>query len=343
MIERVKLFMYLFGFLPGIVWSQTGSIAGKIYDAKTNETLIGATVVINETTKGTITDFDGNFSLENVNPGTYNLLISYVSYKTLEVKSIAVTSGQATNLNIKMEPATTALEEVQVVTKANREAETMLLIDRKTASVGIENIGAQELAKKGVSNAADAATKVTGITKQEGSSSLNVRGLGDRYNTTTLNSLPLPSNNSKLKNINLGLFNSDIISHISIEKSYSPWLYGDFGGANIDINTKKYVGKEFFSVQLGQGFNSTLLNNENFYTIDGPSKIGFQNLEFPNIDLLNDKIKYDFSNSWNPISTSTKPNTNISLSAGKSINLKNNSSLNSFLTLSFDNWSVKSS
>ena len=50
------------------------------------------------------------------------------------------------------------------------------------------------MSAKGVSDAASAVTKVTGISKQEDGGTLNVRGLGDRYNTTTLNSLPLPSN-----------------------------------------------------------------------------------------------------------------------------------------------------
>jgi hypothetical protein len=46
---------------------------------------------------------------------------------------------------------------------------------------------AQELARKGVSDVATAVTKTSGITKQEGSGNIFVRGLGDRYNSTTMN------------------------------------------------------------------------------------------------------------------------------------------------------------
>ena len=98
-----------------------------------------------------------------------------------------------------MAPATLEIEGVQVVAKANRESESMLLLEQKE-SVGIkETIGAQALSNQGVSDAASAATKITGITKQEGGKTLNVRGLGDRYNNTTLNGLPFPSNNAETK------------------------------------------------------------------------------------------------------------------------------------------------
>ncbi|MGS0526120.1 TonB-dependent receptor plug domain-containing protein [Zobellia nedashkovskayae] len=60
-------------------------------------------------------------------------------------------------------------------------------------------MGSQELARKGVSDAATAVTKVTGISKEEGSGNVYVRGLGDRFNITTLNGLPLPSNNTSKK------------------------------------------------------------------------------------------------------------------------------------------------
>jgi hypothetical protein len=62
---------------------------------------------------------------------------------------------------------------------------------------------AQELARKGVSDVATAVTKTSGITKQEGSGNIFVRGLGDRYNSTTMNGLPIPSNDPEKKNLNL--------------------------------------------------------------------------------------------------------------------------------------------
>jgi hypothetical protein len=79
---------------------------------------------------------------------------------------------------------------------------------------------------KGVSDVATAVTKTTGITKQEGSGNIFVRGLGDRYNSTTMNGLP-PSNDPEKKNLNLEIFSTDIVEYISIDKVYNGSIYGD--------------------------------------------------------------------------------------------------------------------
>jgi hypothetical protein len=58
-----------------------------------------------------------------------------------------------------------------------------------------------------------AVTKTSGITKQEGSGNIFVRGLGDRYNSTTMNGLPIPNDPEK-KNLNLEIFSTDIVEYI---------------------------------------------------------------------------------------------------------------------------------
>jgi hypothetical protein len=59
--------------------AQTGVIKGTISDSNTKETLIGATVLIQGTIKGASSDFDGNFRIDNVKAGSYNLVVSYIS------------------------------------------------------------------------------------------------------------------------------------------------------------------------------------------------------------------------------------------------------------------------
>jgi len=86
--------------------SQTGVIKGKIVDSY-GEPVIGANVKVKGTTNGTITDMDGNFTLNNVSGGT--LVISFIGYKTLEV------SVKGTNLaKIIMHEDTEVLDEVVV-------------------------------------------------------------------------------------------------------------------------------------------------------------------------------------------------------------------------------------
>lgn len=70
-VKRLKRFsLFLMGiFLSLSTWAQTGVICGTVTDAKMKEPLIGASVVIEGTTVGAITDIDGNFRIEKVKPG----------------------------------------------------------------------------------------------------------------------------------------------------------------------------------------------------------------------------------------------------------------------------------
>ena len=88
---------------------QAHTVKGKIID-ETGEPMIGVSVIVKgQSTVGTITDFDGNFVLE-VPSGNGILEVSYIGYKTQEV-----TVGKNTQVTIKMEPDTQALDEVVVI------------------------------------------------------------------------------------------------------------------------------------------------------------------------------------------------------------------------------------
>jgi hypothetical protein len=79
-------------------FAQNGIVRGTVYDDATGEALIGVTLVINGTDKGTVTDIDGKFEIQ-LEPGTYNLKISYVSYAALNVENIKVSADEVTVLD----------------------------------------------------------------------------------------------------------------------------------------------------------------------------------------------------------------------------------------------------
>lgn len=95
--------------MPGSVQAvqQTGTVKGQVVDSN-GEPIIGASVLLKGTTQGTITDFDGNFSLDNASKAT--LVVSFIGYKTQEI----VVNGQST-LQITLAEDTEVLEEVVVV------------------------------------------------------------------------------------------------------------------------------------------------------------------------------------------------------------------------------------
>ena len=195
-----------------------GTIKGSITDKQTREPLTGATVQIVGTTQGAIADMDGNYSL-NVTNGIYTLSIKYVGYRDIVVNNVK--SGKAdVVLNFELESDAQVLGEVSVVARKNLEGERALQMERRKATLAIENIGSKEMSIKGISNVEEGVKKITGISIAD-AGQLIVRGLGDRYSTTTLNGLPIASPNPDNKLIPLDLFPSSTIQNITVSKVYN--------------------------------------------------------------------------------------------------------------------------
>jgi hypothetical protein len=150
---------------------QTGSIAGKLTDKDfNNEPLPFANVIIKGTTKGTTTDYDGLYEIENVEPGTYTVVYSFVGYQTQELEVIVV-AGKVTTVNVPMGASAATLDEIVITTTTRKESEVALLLDQKNAVEIKESIGAEQLTRLGVSNASAATTKISGVSKSDGAGS----------------------------------------------------------------------------------------------------------------------------------------------------------------------------
>ena len=307
-----KLFFATLFFLSiasGIL-AQTGSIKGSVLDAKTTESLIGASVLIQGTTIGAATDLNGNYTILNVSPGTYTLEASYISYHSVIKKEIVVENNKETVVDFLLNSKDISLKEVQVVAKANRESENILLLEQKKALIVTQTVGARELSRKGISDARDAVAQVSGISKQEGVKNVFVRGLGDRYNATLLNGFPIPSEDPEYKNIALEFFGTDIIQNIGVNKVFSASNAGDVGGAVIDISSKELTEESALAVDLSAGVNVMAINAD-FIRQDGSNYFGIANTDQPS------KNQYSFSNSLDPKKVSFPLNHSYGISGGK--------------------------
>ena len=319
------LFVSTFSFAQN-----TGAIVGKLIDKEYNdEPLAFANVLIKGTTKGTTSDIDGVYNFNNLEPGSYILQFSFVGYETQEI-NVEVTAGKEVEVNVTMAASAASLDEVVITTTTKRESETALLLDQKKAVEMKQSIGADELSRKGVGDAAGAIAKISGISKQEGSSNVYVRGLGDRYLNTTMNGLSLPSNDVNKKNINLNLFSTDVIENVSVAKAYSSKFYGDFSAGNVNISSKDYTGNGFIDFKAGTGFNTNAIG-KNFVRSEGTGFFGYYGRYAHN------PFAIILSHGIDPVNAGTPVNVSYGGSAGKSFNFDNGSRLSFFLTGSFNN------
>ncbi len=251
----------LFIWLAGVAGA--APFRGVVVDKTTQQPLVGATLIVEGTTKGTTTDTEGRFALE-LAAGSHRIVVSYISYLTQQL-DIRVSEGMAETL-VALEPDNQVLASVTVTARKNLESERALQTERIAANVAIENMGAKEMSLKGISNVQEGVRKMAGISIAS-AGQLIVRGLGDRYSITTLNGQPIASPNPDNKLIPLDIFPSSTVKNITVSKVYEVSSYADYSGAHIDINTRENTGEPFFSVDfhLGGQFNTV---GRDFYRMD---------------------------------------------------------------------------
>ncbi|ANQ51137.1 TonB-dependent receptor [Flammeovirga sp. MY04] len=317
-------------------FAQKGIVKGTVKDADTGEEVIGASVSLEGTTTGASSDVFGNFQF-TAPAGTYNVIASFIGYKKT-TQEITVVEGQETVLNLTLAIDAQELEAVEIVGKANTESAGALMVERQKADVMIQAIGAEEMSVKGISDAEDAVANITGVTKVEGQG-LFVRGLGDRYNNAFVNGLVVPSTDPNKKVIDLGLFSSDLVRNIDINKTFSPSLYGDFAGATVDIVTKDYPEEGFFNVGLSTGVNS-IATGSNFKTFqDGDAEFfGFtgNGRTLPD-EMRNREVPDSYANSFSPSYITAGPNLNGKISGGNLYDVGSESQFGFIAAASFSN------
>ncbi len=147
----------------------------------------------------------------------------------------------------------TFLPMAQAEAQVQESSVSALLKMRRGYQTVADVIGSEQMGKSGDSHAGSSLRRVTGLSLV-GGKYIYVRGLGERYSKTLLNSVDLPSPDPSRRVIPLDLFPASVIENIVVQKGYSPEMPGEFGGGTILIKTKNLPSKAYtkFSLSLGR-------------------------------------------------------------------------------------------
>ncbi|MGQ0701425.1 MAG: TonB-dependent receptor domain-containing protein [Panacagrimonas sp.] len=224
----------------------TGVLEGYVTD-ETGEPVAGAQ--IRAADARTSANADGYFELK-LPRGTWDVTVSHPQKKLVrvfEAQRVSPNLDAGVNLSLserRAAPTGAGIEEV--VATARYTPDTSTALERSSDTV-LDAISEQEIAIAGDSDAAAALTRVTGVTIVN--DLVFVRGLGDRYSATYVNRGEVPSPDPSRRAIGLNIFPTDILGGISVQKTYSPDLPGDFSGGAVLLSTRGIP--EDFNVSLG--------------------------------------------------------------------------------------------
>ncbi|MEM9050653.1 MAG: TonB-dependent receptor [Bacteroidota bacterium] len=264
------LLFFAFFLSAASLFAQKGTIRGTVTAAESGETLIGVNIIVAGTSTGTITDLDGNFSIP-LDPGTYALQFSYITYQTTTVEGIEVTANDVTVLgNVSLAQSSTELQQVVITAEQVRNNEVALMSIKKKSAAIMDGITASKMRLTGDATAVDAAKRVTGVSI-EGGKYIYVRGLGDRYSKTTLNGIDIPGLDPDRNSLQLDIFPTNLIDNMVVLKNFTADLPADFTGGLMNVETKSFPEEKILNISASVGFNPSMHFNSDYLTYDGGS------------------------------------------------------------------------
>lgn len=303
-----------------------GTISGRITDKKNGLPVIEAGIEVVGAGKRTKTDLDGKYSIK-VPPGTYEIRVFAPSYEGLRVPRIVVEANAVTTASTSLSASKQSILIVEVIAKLFKRAEAAQLQKRKEAAVVSENMSAEAIAKSTDSDAGEIVGRATSITVAQ-DKFFSVRGLRERYSATMLNGARLSSTDPEKRVVPLDLFPAEFIESLSLVKSFSPELPGDFAGALAMIDLKEYPDEPHINFSVGSSYNSdfTLKPFRSYQRDSKTDYFGFGKnaRELPD-SFGDDKINANrggfyarsLANNWDLGTFDAAPNTSMSASTGQ--------------------------
>ena len=255
MFKNFYLLVVGFIFTATTVFAQSGSLEGKITDKNTGEPVPFANVVAKRNGNqiaGVTSDFDGNYTVKPLDPGTYDISVSFVGYGAVTLEGIVVSSNKITFRDVKISEG---IDIEEVVIKDEKP-----LLDPD--NLGGKTVTSEEIKAMPTRSVASVAATAAGVYQSDEGSSLNVRGsrseATDYYvdGIKVRGSLALPQS---------------AIEQITVMSSGLSAMYGDATGGIISVTSKGpsnqlFGGAEIVSSHLFDDYNYGLLG----FSLSGP-------------------------------------------------------------------------
>jgi hypothetical protein len=243
---------------------QDGRVVGRVIDSETGRGVPGAQITVEGTTNAVLAGVDGRYMIQRVQSGEVDLRIEMLGFGTKTIAGVVVPSRGVAEANVALETSALLLDEIVVTAAEERGSVARALDDQRTALSVTSSITAEQLSRSPDGDAGEAVRRVSGVTVQDGKY-VFVRGLGERYTTTSLNGARVPSPEPERKVVPLDMFPSGLLQTITTAKTFTPDLPGDFSGASVNIETRSFPTRREYSFSASTGFNTAATSNRIFF------------------------------------------------------------------------------
>src|SRR5436309_12246228 len=261
----MRPFCRFFFLLASLLWlfssaqaqERKGAITGRVTDSS-GGALIGARVSVQPKGVTVISDAQGQFFVNDLEPGSYTVTVSYVGF-TPATKTVVVTAGQSANADAKLEVESQNLEVLVTAERASGEAEA---VNReRTADNVLQVLPADVIRSLPNANMADALGRLPSVTieRDEGEGKyVQVRGTEPRLTNTTIDGVNVPSPEGSVRQIKFDAIPADIVESVEINKTLQANMDGDGIGGSVNLVTKTAGERPTFNLSGMGGYTPIL-------------------------------------------------------------------------------------
>ncbi|CAN0192974.1 unnamed protein product, partial [Laminaria digitata] len=246
--------------------AQSVSISGTVRDAQGGDVLIGANIILNGTSLGAATDDTGQYTIPNVQAGTYIIKAGYIGYST--VTDTLIVSGESDIVkDFTLSYTTLQGEEILVTAQAKGQMDA---INRQLAEKSLVNIvSSDRIEELPDANAAESVARIPGVTVQREGGEGNkvvIRGLSPKYNAVSVNGVRLAATDSSDRSTDLSMVSQYMLEGIEVTKAGTPNQDGDVLGGTVNFKLKK-AAPGFHVNALAQGMHNGLRDSYEDYKL----------------------------------------------------------------------------
>src|SRR6266850_4403899 len=238
--------------------SGKGSIAGRVTDSSSGA-LIGAQVTVQPKSASVVSDAQGQFFINDLEPGSYTVTITYVGFQSF-TKTVSVAAGQAASVEAKLDVEAQSLEVLVTAERASGEAEA---VNRELVADNIVQVLPAEVIRSlPNANMADALGRLPSVTieRDEGEGKyVQIRGTEPRLANVTIDGVNTPSPESGVRQIKLDAIPADIVESVEINKTLQANMDPDGIGGSVNLVTKTAGERPTVSVS-GMGGYTPIVN-----------------------------------------------------------------------------------
>lgn len=328
-------------------------ISGVVVDSGTGDPLADVTIeIVGRPDDIAVTDSKGAFRLP-LPPDTYTLRVAGDLYTRKRVRGVIVRRGYTT---VKIKMSAEAVEEVIVTMPPDTTTEAVQVVRRRKRAVVSDAISAEQIQRSPDSNAGDAAKRMVAATIEDGRYVV-IRGLGGRYSLTLLNGVILPSPDPDVPAAPLDLFPAALVANLTVSKTFSPDMPGNFAGGALSIETRSFPTKFTLKTKLGVSADSqTSFRSLNAYDGGSLDVLGYDDgtRAMPSA-IPGDRLAGDpslsqaelneqagsFNNTWEVEPSVARPNFSLGVTVGDTLELPHKQRLGYFAAANYGHSSLR--